>query len=73
MEWANADMDGCGQWGCVNCYPGEDEEWYDPAWELDDADVDEYLAYTTACINESCAMHSPHMWRVHGRPTGPLG
>ena len=77
MEWANADMDdGCGQWGCVNCYPGEDEEWYDPEWELDhldDSEVNEYLAYTTACIVELCDFHTPHMWRVHGRPTGPLG
>lgn len=67
------DNEGCGQWGCVTCYPGEDEAWYDPEWELDDADADAYLAYTSACINEELDFHTPHMWRVHGRPTGPLG
>jgi hypothetical protein len=50
-----------------------DEQYCDPEWELADEDTDAYLAYTAACINESCDFHTPHMWRVHGRPTGPLG
>ena len=36
-------------------------------------EMDAYLAYMTACETELCEPHTLHMWRIHGRPDGPLG
>lgn len=32
-----------------------------------------YRNYVEACDFDSCEPHSQHMWRIHGRPEGPLG
>jgi hypothetical protein len=50
-----------------------EEAFYNREWEIDDADVDAYLAYCSACFAEELDIHTPQQWRIHNRPTGPLG
>lgn len=41
-------------------------------WAVE-ADDNAYLEYVEACEAENLEAHDVDMWRVHGRPTGPLG
>ena len=69
-------------WGALQVYDAMDALYC--AWANDDEDdidaraatIDElerHLGYVIACALENLDAHTMAEWRVHGRPTGPLG
>lgn len=62
-----------GRWECSTSHFDTYRDLYASRFPIGLAERDAWLGYVAACEAENLDHYDPHMWRVHERPTGPIG